>query len=119
MAFGGARRTRTQRRFSTLAQSFCSHFLAKSHDFGGIALRFSQDAPKNAPRINWRPRNLPGRGWTTKSCFSTGFLGFFRDFWTSPDVSGSLWKLGRLGLEPRTKALKGFYQRPVLSLRVS
>jgi hypothetical protein len=28
-------------------------------------------------------------------------------------------ELGRLGLEPRTKALKGFYQRPMLSLRVS
>jgi hypothetical protein len=27
--------------------------------------------------------------------------------------------VGRLGLEPRTKALKGFYQRPLLSLRVS
>jgi hypothetical protein len=91
IAVGGARRIRTQRRFSTLAQSFCSHFPAKSHDFGGIALRFSQDAPENAPRINWLPRNPPGRRWTTKSYSWTGFLGVFRDFWTSLDVAGSLW----------------------------
>jgi hypothetical protein len=29
------------------------------------------------------------------------------------------WMVGRPGLEPGTKALKGFYQRPMLSLRVS
>src|ERR1700733_6736053 len=27
--------------------------------------------------------------------------------------------VGRLGLEPRTKALKGFYRRPMLSSRIS
>ena len=35
------------------------------------------------------------------------------------DVAGSGGKVGRLGLEPRTKALKGFYRRPMLSSRIS
>ena len=64
---------------------------------GGIAFQLSQYAPKNAPAINWLPRNRPGRRWMTKTYFSTDFLGVFRDFWTSVDVTGSLWKWGNGG----------------------
>jgi hypothetical protein len=53
-------------------------------------------------------------------CFSfPGVTGVFPGI---QDVSGRTGKpveLGRPGLEPGTKALKGFYQRPMLSLRVS
>jgi hypothetical protein len=92
----GARRTRTQRRFSALPRRSASHFPAISNDFGGIAFRFSQDAPTDAPTLIWLPRNHPGRRWMTKSYLSTGFPGVFHDFWTFVDVAGSL---GRLATE--------------------
>jgi len=57
-----------------------------------------------------------------KRRFSISFPGVTSFFSGIADVSGRPGKsveVGRLGLEPRTKALKGFYRRPMLSSRIS
>ena len=41
-----------------------------------------------------------------KPCVPTDFQGILGDFPTPLDVAGGPWMVGRLGLEPRTKALK-------------
>jgi hypothetical protein len=62
------------------------HFPAISADFARISLQFSL----NAPILVRLPMNDAGRGRTTKPSFSSGFIGFSDDFWTSVDVAGSL-----------------------------
>jgi hypothetical protein len=64
--------------------------------------RCPQKCPQNqlaAPESTWT--------WLDdETLLCDGLLGIFRDFGTLLDAVGSLWKLERLGLEPRTKALK-------------
>jgi hypothetical protein len=80
-----ARRTRTQRRFSALPRRSASHFPAISNDFGGIAFRFSQDAPTDAPTLIWA---APEPSWTSLDDKILPFDGFSRGFPRFLDVCG-------------------------------
>ena len=69
--------------------------------------RFSRDAPRNAPSPLRLPLDAPKPRWTPKRCVPAAFQAIFGEFATPLDVAGGAWMVGRLGLEPRTKALKG------------
>ncbi len=76
---------------------------------GGIVVWFSRDAPKYVPRVavNRAFRMSLDDQIAGNLLFVLILWRYGGHLWTSAEVAGKEGLVGRLGLEPRTKALKG------------